>query len=105
MGAVASPATAEETTRAKRGRVQRGMRPVSTSRRQEKTAMSAMVAAKDIWKPGSVSASGRRVRTMSAARATARSVSARASKRTAASTTATMAKARSVATLPPESAR
>ena len=64
-----------------------------------------MAAAKDIWKPGDISVSGRRRRTITAAMATERSVIARRSRSTAQNITATWMKARSVATFPPESAR
>ncbi|EAR51523.1 hypothetical protein OG2516_01351 [Oceanicola granulosus HTCC2516] len=104
MGAVASPATVEDTTTAATPRSPLGSRH-GARRSAAKTATSATVAAKDIWKPGPVSSSGRRSSTITAATATARSVIARRSASTATSITATITKARSVATLPPESAR
>ena len=86
-------------------RVHFGRRDGSRLRSAPKATTSAAVAAKDIWNPGPVSASGCQTSTITAAMATARNVSALRSSRTAMSITDTMTKARSVATLPPDSAR
>ena len=102
-GAVAAPATAEDSSTPITGRSQRG--PMSRPRKAPKTATSATVAAKDIWNPGPSRDSGRSASTITAATATARKDSARRSSITATSATATMTKARCVATLPPDSAR
>ena len=105
MGAVNAPATAEEITVAKAGANHFGPSETSALRSQPKMATNPVVAAKDIWNPGPVNASGRRTRTMVAAIATARRVSARRPMINAPSATATMINARSVATLPPDSNR
>ena len=105
-GPVAAPATAEETTTETTGASHLGMRRVRCIwLKRSKTATSAVVAAKDIWKPGPSRASGRSVSTTSAAIATLRRLIARRSSIVAQSAAAAMMKARSVATLPPESAR
>ena len=67
---------------------QRG--PKWIPRKRRNTTTSAVVAAKDIWNPGPVSASGCKTSTSVAAKATPRKVSARRSKSTATNMTATM---------------
>ena len=102
------PATKDDISTPAAGRAQPGRRRrrLPGGRRiAPKAATSARVAAKDIWKPGPVSASGRRTSTITAASATDRIEIARRSISTATSITETMTKARSVATDPPDSAR
>ena len=64
--------------------------PRPLPRNSPKTATSAVVAAKDIWKPGDNSASGRRISTTSAARASALREKARRITTSASSATAAM---------------
>ena len=59
-------------------------------RSPSKAAISAIVAAKDIWNPGCIRLSGAITSTISAASATERSVSAGRSSSTATSTVAVM---------------
>ena len=104
IGAVARPATSDETSSIATGRSQRGRR-LAWRLQGSKVRISAMVAAKLIWKPGEVSASGLMTRIAVAASATVRREIALRSARTANSITATVTKARCVATLAPDSHR
>ena len=105
MGAVKPPATAEEITVATAGASHFGPSETSALRNQPKIATNPVVAAKDIWNPGPVNASGRRTNTIVAAIATTRRVSARRPMINAPRATATMMNARSVATFPPDNSR
>ena len=108
--AVASPATEEVSTSATTPLPHRRLPCPSACHQPCRlsapyTAISAVVAAKDIWKPGPIRLTGRQRRTIKAASATLRSVSAGRSTRTAPKIVAAMMKARWVAMLAPESAR
>ena len=104
-GAVARPASSEVITSISGGTVHPGSRAVSQRCDGANPAISAIVAAKDSWNPGSVRLSGSTSSKTSADSATDRKLSARRSSSTAPSMTDTIRKARVVATLAPDSSR
>ena len=111
IGAVAVPATSEVIATAITGRAKRQRRSVwvrchqARVRSPSNAATSAMVAAKDIWKPACIRLSGATTSTISAASATERRVIAGRSSSTATRTVAVMMKARWVGTSAPETKR
>ncbi len=94
IGAVAAPATSDVMAIATTGLAKRQLGAVCVTchqarpRNPSNAAMSATVAAKDIWNPGCIRLSGVSSKTISPASATARSVSAGRSSTMATSTVA-----------------